>query len=100
MPLDVYESICFNQGMMIDYCTLYFKTGLIDLELDSKSQECEKAKTSTPIISQTFQLIWIEFGMLLRLVDVMNLILVLSHQISIQGHRVMGKLEHVLSYLL
>ena len=34
------------------YCTLHFETSLIDLDPDSWSQECKKAKTSVPIISQ------------------------------------------------
>ena len=37
------------------YCSLHFDTSLIDLDLDSRSQECEKAKTSAPIISQSLQ---------------------------------------------
>ena len=45
---------------------------LIGLGLDSRSQECEKAKPSAPIISQSFQFIWMEFGTLLRHVGVMN----------------------------
>ena len=32
---------------------------------------------SAPIIYQSFQLIWMEFGMLLTLVGVMNLVLIL-----------------------
>ena len=43
------------------YCTLNFDTSLIGLDLDSRSQECQKAKTSAPIISQSFQSIWMEF---------------------------------------
>ena len=50
------------------YCTLHFDTSLIDFDLDSRSQECVKAKTSVPVISQIFQLISMEFGVLLRLV--------------------------------
>ena len=34
------------------YCTLHLGTSLIDLDLDSRSQECEKEKTSAPIASQ------------------------------------------------
>ena len=34
------------------YWTLNFSTGLNDLDLDSWSQKCEKAKTSVPVISQ------------------------------------------------
>ena len=38
-----------------DYCGLHFDTGLIDSDLDSRPQECKKAKTSAPSISQSFQ---------------------------------------------
>ena len=67
------------------YCALYFDTRLIDLDLDSMSQECEKAKTSAPIILQSFQLIWMEIGTLLRIVGMMNLIIILFHPLSNQG---------------
>ena len=33
-------------------CTLHFDTSLIHLDLDSRSQECKKAKTSPPMTSQ------------------------------------------------
>ena len=39
------------------YCTLHFDTGLIDLDFDSWSQECEKPETVVHIVSQIFQLI-------------------------------------------
>ena len=71
---------------MIDtiiYCTLHFDTSIIDLDLDSRSQESEKAKTFTPIISQSFPLICVEFGTLLRLVGVMNLIFSFSQLFNI-----------------
>ena len=48
-------------------CTPHFDTGVIDLDLDSGSQDCEKAETTAPIISQSFQLISVEFGLLWRL---------------------------------
>ena len=64
------------------YCTQHFDTCLIDLDLHPWSQECEKAKQFVPVISQNFWLVWIEFGILLRLVDVMNLILISSHPFS------------------
>ena len=54
---DVYEFIWFKLRMMID-------TSLIDLDLDSRSQECKKAKASAPIVSQSFQSIWRELGSL------------------------------------
>ena len=49
----------FNSNWCDDryYCTLHFDTSLIDLDQDSRSQECKKAKTSGPSISQSFQLI-------------------------------------------
>ena len=59
------------------YCFLRFDISLTDLDLDPRSQECEKAETS--IISQSFHSIEMEFGILLRLVGVMNHILILSH---------------------
>ena len=39
------------------YCTLPFDSCLIDLDLNSRSKECQKVKTSAPIISQGLQ--WI-----------------------------------------
>ena len=38
----------------IYYCTLYFDTSLTDLDLNSRSQECEKTKTSEPISPKVF----------------------------------------------
>ena len=35
------------------FSILHFDTSLIDLELDSRSQECKKAKSSAPIISKS-----------------------------------------------
>ena len=61
------------------YCTLHFDISPIDLDLYLRSQECEKAKTSVPIIShsQSFQPVWMEFGVLFSLAGVMNLIPIL-----------------------
>ena len=56
------------------YWILHFDTSLTDLDLDWRAQECKEAKTSAAIISQSFLLIMLEFGILLRLVGVMNLI--------------------------
>ena len=72
MRSDVYEWIWVKLGMIID------DTSLVDLDLDSRPQECKKSKTSTPTISQSFQLIWVEFGTLLRIFSLMNLIPILS----------------------
>ena len=71
MHLDVYESICFKLWKKY-YWTLHFDTSVIDLNLDSRSQECKKTRTHAPIITQSFQLIWMEFGVLLRSVSMMN----------------------------
>ena len=40
------------------YCTQHLDTSLIDFDLDSRSQDCEKSKTMA-IMSQSFQ----SFGM-------------------------------------
>ena len=45
---------------------------------DLRLQECKKATTSAAIISQSFQSIMMQFDVLLRLVNVINLILILS----------------------
>ena len=62
---------------------------LVDLDFDSRSQECKKTQTSAPyffcVRVQSFQSIWMEFGVPLRLVSVMNLLLILSSSCGIQG---------------
>ena len=55
------------------YLTLHYDASLFDFDLHSRSQECEKAKTSAAYISQSFQLIWMEFGVLFRLVSTIAL---------------------------
>ena len=45
-----------------------------ELDLSSWSQEGKEAENSVPNILQSFRLIWMECGKLLRLVGVMNLI--------------------------
>ena len=69
------------------YCTLYFDTGQIDLDLDSRSQVCKKAKTSALIISQSCQSIGMELDILMRLISMMNLMLISSCPLSIQGRK-------------
>ena len=66
MREDVYRSIGFK---LID-TIVHYDTSLTDLNLDSRSQECKQVETSTAIISQCFESIWMEFGPLLRLVSV------------------------------
>ena len=46
---------------------------------------CEKDQAFAPIISQGFQLIWTERGLLLRLVELMNLIVISSWLLNIQN---------------
>ena len=50
-----------------------------------KSHGCRKGKTSVPIVSQSCQWILMEFGMLLRLVGLINLILISSRQSIFKG---------------
>ena len=53
----------FKLGVMIDAIVFYtLVTSLTDLDLDSRSQECRKTKTSPSIISQSFQSVWMDFG--------------------------------------
>ena len=58
------------------YQTLHFHAILSDSELHSKSQECEKAKMSATLISQSFQLIWMGFRSPLRLFSLINLMFI------------------------
>ena len=86
MYLDIYKLILFKLGMMIDIIELW---DLIlvqnNLDLDSRSQICKKAKTSTPIILQSSKSNSMEFGTLLTLFSLMNLILILSRLITSMG---------------
>ena len=65
----------FGLKLVWCYWTLYFDSSLSDFDHDSSSQKCKKAETSAPVIPQSFQLIWVEFGILLRLVSMLDLIL-------------------------
>ena len=57
------------------YWTLHFDTSFRDLDLDSRSQGCEKAKTCVPFTSQSFQCKWMVSGLLLKILDHMDPIL-------------------------
>ena len=46
--MDFFPIWCDNRC----YCTLHFDTNLIDLDVDSRSQQCKKTKTSAPTIPQ------------------------------------------------
>ena len=83
MHLDICKSIWFwfKLGIMIDTIVLFdFDTSLFDLDLDSRSQECVKQK----LLCQLSHWILIEFGILLRLAGVMNLILIVFWPFNIQ----------------
>ena len=76
-------------GMMIDTTEFYILI-LVQLTLTSFQgyRNATKKKTPTPFVSiilQKLQLVWMEFGMLLRLVALIILINILSHPIRIQG---------------
>ena len=64
---------------------LHFDANLIDLDVDSRSQNYKKAETSAPNILQSFQSMWIEFDLHLKLIAVMKLMLISSCPFSIQG---------------
>ena len=74
-------------GLTIDSIELYIliDTSLSDLDFDSRSQGCEKAKSSVPIISQSSPLIWLKLGKLFRLISLTNLTLVLPSSNNIEG---------------
>ena len=88
MLSDVYEFIWFKVSVVIDtigLCSWMIVSLTLALIQGQRSKECEKAKTSMAIISQIFQLILMEFSMLLRLVGIVNLIVILSRLYNIQG---------------
>ena len=77
MRSDVYELIWYKTLHDDRYSyTLHVDRRIIDLDLDSRSQEFKKAKPSEPSISQSFQSVCMEFGLLWRLIVVVNLILI------------------------
>ena len=71
----------------LDYWTPHFDSSLIDFDLDSRSQVCKKVKTFGPIVLQSFQSMWMGYGILLRLAGVLNLILILSCLLNIPGRQ-------------
>ena len=62
-----------------------FDMSLCDLGVYSRSELCQKAKGSGPVSLQSSRWIWMEIGLLLRLIGLMNLMLILSCLINIQG---------------
>ena len=74
MYSDVYEPIRFRLGMMMDSTEIFILIKVcIDLDLHSRSEGCKKANITVPIISQSFELIWLELWMLRRLAGLMKL---------------------------
>ena len=70
---------------MIDAIVLYILIlAQLTLTFIQSQRSARKQKTSAPIISHSFQLISKEFGILLRLVDVMNHILILYRPFTFQ----------------
>ena len=67
------------------YCTLYFEISLVNFDLDSRAQECEKVKTFDANYLTFVQLIWIELGKMLRHDGEMNLILISYCPFNNQG---------------
>ena len=85
MHSDVYESIWLEFGVMLDPIKLnIFILVLFILTLIQGHRSARKQKISVAIVSQSFQSIWKEFGILLRLDDMINLKLSLSLPFDIQ----------------
>ena len=86
----VYEWIWFGLGMMIEAVVLYILILVwltMTLIQDHRSAKCKKAKPSVPITSWSFQSIWMEFGLQLRLVGVRNFMPILYCPFNIQGRK-------------
>ena len=77
MRSDIYGPVWFKLCKVIDTTVLdILILVLCELDLDTRSQGCWRAKTSAPINAESSQKIWMEFGVLLRPVCVINLIFV------------------------
>ena len=61
-----FSCVGFKATIKITAVFLHFAASLIDHDLDSRLQNSKEASTSAPIISQSFQLIWMKCGVLLR----------------------------------
>ena len=84
MHSDVNESICFKLGMMIDTTKLWYKYKWL-WPWFKGHRSARKQNLLKPILSQSFQSTWMEFGTPLRLVGLMNFILILSRPFNFQG---------------
>ena len=67
-----------NVSLLKSVQPTFFIPAMLCFKLDSRSQQCEKVQTSATIILQSFQSMWMEFAILLRLAGVVNLTLIHS----------------------
>ena len=81
---NIYEPILYNHVLTFHFAITSSSHSLSDLNFDSRPHGCNKAKSAAPVILQSSQKVWIEFDKSLGLVDLMNLILILSHLNTIQ----------------
>ena len=84
MRLDAYELSWFKLGIMIDNIECHILIPVCWTLIYIQGHMCKKTGTSAPIVSIFFPL-WMELGVLLRLVGLMNLTIILSGPISVQG---------------
>ena len=84
MHSDIYESICFKLGMMIDTSELNILILVCDLDFDSRSQGSEKSNLQY-WLTYSLQWIWMEFVLLLRLDVLINVVVILPCPICIHG---------------
>ena len=86
MQSGVYESVCFKLGMMRDTIALYI---LIRVNLTLTFLQVYRSLTKQDLLRQLslekFQSIWMDFGLLLRLVGVMYVIFILFRPFTSQG---------------
>ena len=85
MHLYIYVPIWFKRGVVIDTTEIYILIPVcVTSTLIQGHGDARKENKAVPIISQSYEWIWLEFGMLLRLVCLINPMLIWSHLINIQ----------------
>ena len=85
MHSNIYEPILYNVLTFHFAITSSSRSrSLSDLNFDSRPHGCNRAKSAAPVILQSSQKVQTEFDKSLGLVDLMNLILILSHLNIIQ----------------
>ena len=75
MHSEVHKSIWFKLGMVIDIIVMYILILVFLTVTFTVHRSARKQNTSAPMISQSFELIWMEIGILLIHISVMNFIL-------------------------